>query len=204
MATKKKLTNEERIADFLFEIGTMRKLLRSHRQLFLTDDLSDNIASHSYRVTMIGWFLAKAEKVDPYTVVMMCLLHDIEEVRTMDHNYLHKRYVKSFPEDVDKEQLGTLPYPDLRKTITEFRERVTKESIVAKDADLIDQIVLLREYEWQGNQEARIWLRGKGNEKQNGQLSRIKTKSGRKLGEIILKRGPSDWWSFLFTPEERK
>jgi putative hydrolase of HD superfamily len=67
----------KRIAQFLFEIGSMRKLIRMHRQSLLTDDMSDNIATHSYRVAMIGWHLAMMEKADPYKVVMMCLLHDV-------------------------------------------------------------------------------------------------------------------------------
>jgi putative hydrolases of HD superfamily len=196
-------TKEERIADFFFELGTMRKLLRSHRQLLLTDDLSDNIASHSFRVTMIGWFLAKEEEVDPYKVVMMCLLHDMEEVRTMDHNYLHKRYVQSFPDVVDKEQLGTLPHKDLGDIITEYRARESREAIVAKDADLIDQIVLLREYAWQGNKEAQIWLTGKGNEKGNTQYNRLMTESARRIGSVLLERNPSDWWNFLWTHKDK-
>ncbi len=32
------MNNEKRIASFLFEVGTMRKLIRAHRQLLLTDD----------------------------------------------------------------------------------------------------------------------------------------------------------------------
>jgi len=70
------------ITHFLYEIGTLRKIARSHNQALLTSDISDNIASHSYRVTNIGWFLAKLEKVDPHKVVMMCLLHDTPETRT--------------------------------------------------------------------------------------------------------------------------
>ncbi len=97
--------NTKRIADFLFEIGTMRKLLRSHRQVLLTDDLSDNIASHSYRVAMIGWLLAKEEGVDVSKVIMMCLLHDIGEIRTNDHNYIHKKYIKEFEDEVIEDQL---------------------------------------------------------------------------------------------------
>jgi len=54
-----------RLADFLFELGTMRKVLRMHRQTLLTDDMSDNIATHSFRVTMIGWLLAKKEMLIP-------------------------------------------------------------------------------------------------------------------------------------------
>ena len=50
---------EKDIANFLFEAGTMRKILRMHRQALLTDDMSDNISTHSFRVVIIGYFLAK-------------------------------------------------------------------------------------------------------------------------------------------------
>ena len=70
----KQKPDDTQLADFLFEIGTMRKILRAHRQTLLTDDMTDNIATHSFRVTMIGWLLAKKEGVDPYKVMMMCFL----------------------------------------------------------------------------------------------------------------------------------
>ncbi|HEU5114744.1 MAG TPA: HD domain-containing protein, partial [Candidatus Paceibacterota bacterium] len=139
---------EKRIAAFLFEIGTMRKLPRMHRQTLLTDDMSDNIATHSYRVAMIGWFLAKMEGVDPYKVLAMCMIHDLAEIRSGDHNWIHKRYVKIFEDEIRKEQLGTLPYPDLDIIAAEYAERKSAESVVAKDADLLDQILLLKEYVW--------------------------------------------------------
>jgi putative hydrolase of HD superfamily len=91
-----KIAQLKKAASFLYEIGTMRKTARAHRQTLLTDDLSDNIASHSYRVTWIGWFLAKAEKVDPYKVLLMCLSHDLSETRSGDQNWIHKKYIKVF------------------------------------------------------------------------------------------------------------
>ncbi|MGC9611122.1 MAG: HD domain-containing protein [Minisyncoccia bacterium] len=198
------MNEEKRIADFLFEIGTMRKLIRIHRQTLLTDDTSDNIASHSYRVSLIGWFLAKMENADPYKTVMMCLIHDLAEVRSGDHNHIHKRYVRVFDEEINEEQLGTLPYQDLKKLIDEYSERKSKESILAKDADLLDQVLLLKEYEWQGNKEAAAWLHGKNNEKENNQLKRIVSKSAKKLGETIYGQIPSGWWEDLHTFENRK
>jgi 5'-deoxynucleotidase YfbR-like HD superfamily hydrolase len=53
-----------KIVNFLFEAGTLRKIARSHRQTLFTNDLSDNIASHSYRVTLIAYILAILEKAD--------------------------------------------------------------------------------------------------------------------------------------------
>ena len=195
---------EKRIAKFLFEVGTMRKLVRMHRQVLLTDDLSDSIATHSYRVSLIGWFLAKEEKADPYKTVMMCLLHDLGEIRSGDHNWVHKRYVKVFDEEINKEQLGDLPYKDLKKIVDEYTGRKTKEAILAKDSDLLDQILLLREYEWQGNKEASIWLHGKGKKKMNEQLKKLKSASARRLGAAIYKENPSDWWDNLWTPDGKK
>jgi putative hydrolase of HD superfamily len=199
-------TKNRSIANFLYEVGTMRKLIRAHRQVLLTDDLSDSISSHSYRVSIIGWFLAKEEKADPYKTVMMCLLHDMGEARSNDHNWVHKKYVSVHEEEIEKEQLGELPYPDLKNLIDEYEERETKEAILAKDADLLDQILLLKEYEWQGNKEAALWLRGKSKEAKTGnaQLTRLKTEAAKKLGLAIYKENPSNWWNDLWTSNNRK
>ncbi len=196
--------DQKNIAGFLYEVGTMRKLPRMHRQTLLTDDMSDNIATHSYRVAMIGWFLAKQEGADLNKVTMMCLLHDMGEVRTGDHNWIHKRYVKIFDEQIVKEQLGTLPFKELEEFAQEYEKRDSKEAMIAKDADIIDQILLLREYEWQGNEEAKKWLYkgdtkgGKGNH-----ISRLKFQSSKDLAKEIYKQDPSAWWQDLWTSKNR-
>lgn len=198
--------DNKRLAQFLYEAGMARKLLRAHRQLLLTDDLSDNIASHSYRVTLIGWILARMEDVDPGKVIMMCLLHDIAEIRTGDHNYLNKRYIKEYEDEALKEQLGDLPIKDLYDIASEYEKRESKEAIVAKDADLLDQVLLLKEYAWQGNNEAETWLKAKGNREgtTNIQLQKLKTQSGKELGEAIMNEIPSDWWNNLWQIDRRK
>jgi putative hydrolase of HD superfamily len=197
------MDKEKRIVNFLFEVGTMRKLMRMHRQTLLTDDTSDNIASHSYRASLIGWHLAKTENADLYKVVMMCLLHDVAEARTGDHNWVHKKYVKIFEEEIIAEQLDSLPYPDFGDLVKEYNNRESKEAILAKDADLLDQMLLLREYEWQGNREASIWLRGKSGQKENAQLARLKSETAKKIGEAILLEDPSAWWNEIWTSQNR-
>ena len=195
---------DERIVNFLFEIGTMRKLPRIHQQYLLSQDLSDNIATHSYRVSLIAWFLAKLEKADPYKTVMMALLHDTKEVRSGDHNYVHKKYVKIFEDEISKDQLGELPLKDLFELDKEFEARESKEAIITKDADLLDQIMLLKEYAHQGNKEAKIWLGEKDNpEKVNVQYKNLKTESAKKLGEAILSGKVSKWWENIWTSKNR-
>jgi len=187
------------LANFFFEVGTLRKLARSHRQTLLTDDLSDNISSHSYRVTTIGWFLAHLEKADPYKVVTMCLFHDTGETRSGDQNWVHKKFVKVFEDEIHDGQLKDLPFSDELSSVSlEYQERKSKEALIAKDADLLDQILLLKEYAWVGNKEAAMWLKSKG-----GHYSLLKTKSARQIAEKILSSNPSDWWNDLWTSKRR-
>lgn len=196
--------DHQKIVQFLFEMGTMRKLPRMHRQLFLTDDMTDNIATHSYRVTLIGWFLAKLEGADPYKVAMMCLMHDMGELRTGDHNWLHKRYIKIFEDEIKAEQLGTMPFPEMKEMADEYDKRESKEAIVAKDADMLDQIFLLREYVWQGNKEAQIWLEGRtGDALKKDKRDQFRTESAKKLCDVAMKEDPNSWWYHLATSKNR-
>ena len=157
----KDLKKIKELTSFFFEIGTLRKIARSHRQTLLTDDLSDNIASHSFRVAIIGYFLAKEAGADADKVIKMCLLHDIEESRAADQNWIHKKYIKVFEDEIRKEQLEKIPNSkELLNLSKEYDEKKSLEAKIAKDADLLDQVLLLREYEWMGNKEAKRWLDG--------------------------------------------
>ena len=186
------------VAHFLYEVGTLRKVARAHRQTLLEDDLSDNIASHSYRVAMIGWFLAKMEGADPYKVMMMGLLHDVAETRSNDHNWVHKKYIKIFEDEIIKDQFKSLPESsELTEVVQEYGERTTLEAKVAKDADFIDQLLLLKEYEHKGNKEAAEWVASRRND------AYVVTKSAQSLAVEIIRQTPSDWWRDAWTNKNR-
>jgi len=196
--------NLEKVTQFLFEVGTMRKINRIHRQALLTDDMSDNIATHSFRVAVIGFFLAKMEDVDPMKVAVMCLLHDMGESRTNDHNWIHKKYVAEDEEAVREDQLGSLPFTELYDLAKEYHERKSREAIVAKDADILDQVLLLREYVWQGNKEAEEWLGGKSVKRPYAYEKYTQTESGKVLLRAIYDEEPSSWWRKLYTNKRRE
>lgn len=199
-----KKQNASRIAAFLYEVGTLRKISRSHKQTLIIADDADNIASHSFRVAHIGWFLAQSEKVDPYKVLLMCLYHDVPETRSGDQNWVHKKYVKVFEQEIIHDQLTDLPHTDeLLTTIKEYTDRKSKESLVAKDADLIDQILLLKEYVMAGNMEAQRWL-GRKEYKGKNHIARLSTPTAKKLAQEIISQEPSDWWQTIWTSENRK
>ena len=204
MKTKTKKTEPDlkKLASFFFEVGTLRKTARSHRQGLLTDDLSDNISSHSYRATVIGYFLARLAKADVAKVVQMCLFHDVSESRSGDQNWIHKRYVKVFEDEIIHDQFGDISFgKDILALGREYQERKSLEAKLAKDADLIDQILLLKEYAWQGNQEAASWLHKKITD--NAQFRDLKTTSAKKIARKIFTSRPSDWWNDLWTPTRR-
>lgn len=193
-----------KIANFLYEIGSLRKVIRSHRQTLLTDDLSDNISSHSFRVAWIGWILAKEARADLYKVLLMCLSHDITEARSGDQNWVNKKYLKVFEEEIIKEQLANLSdKKELDNVIKEYHERKTKEALIAKDADSLDQILLLKEYSWLGNREAKHWLR-EPSYKNNMQYKLLTTKIAKQLAREVYKLKPSDWWDNSWTEKRRK
>lgn len=195
------------LTSFLFEIGNLRKVIRAHQQTLLSFDLSDTIASHSYRVTLIGYFLAKELKANTDKVVEMCLLHDLEETRSSDHNWVHKKYVKVFEDEIRRDQLKNLPQSgELLKLSEEYHDRKTPESKIAKDADLLDEIFLLREYAWQGNKEAQQWLKGKRdprNKKMTSHEKMLSTKFAKEIAKEAKRQSPSKWWENLWTPKNR-
>jgi len=195
----------KRIAQWLFEVGTMRKVLRAHRQKLLEDDLTDNIASHTFRVGMIAWQIAKLEGADPFKCLAMAMVHDIEEIRANDHNWVHKRYVKVFEDEILADQLGTLPDRELYELAKEYNARESKEAVIVKDADLLDQVLLLKEYEARGNKIAAEWLGShtNGGSNKHNKLRDIKTESARKLGEVIYKEDPTSCWDGLWTNQNR-
>jgi putative hydrolases of HD superfamily len=201
---KKRQSKDEKLASFLYETGTLRKIPRGHMQSLLTSDLSDNIASHSFRVAVIGWFLAEEEKADPYKVLAMCLFHDIGEARSGDQNWIHKKYVKVFEDEITSDQFGSLPHGNkLSGLASEYKQRKSKEAILAKDADILDQVLLINEYIWQGNLEALSWKNENKGKSKNTHLKLLKSKTAKKLARLINSQNPGDWWKNVWTEKRR-
>lgn len=202
-----RLNEVKKLTAFFFEVGNLRKILRAHQQVLLSQDLSDNIASHSFRVALIGYFLAKELKADANKVIKMCLLHDLEETRSGDQNWVHKRYLKVFEKEIRKEQLKDLPNSkELLKLSQEYQARKTLEAKIAKDADLLDEVFLLKEYQHQGNKEATDWLKGshkKGVYQENQQVKQMFTKLAKQIAKEAIKSKPTLWWDNLWTPNRR-
>ena len=80
------------IADFLFEVGMLKKTPRSGFQ-FLGSGC-ESVAEHILRTLYIGYVLCKMDpEADERKVLRLCLMHDLPEARTGDLNYVNKKYV---------------------------------------------------------------------------------------------------------------
>ena len=173
--------NTDKIVNFFFEMATLRRITRSWRQT--VENVSDNVSDHSFRVAVFGMVLAQLEKCDENKVLKMCLFHDIAEARVGDANIINKQYVDLREGEAIKDQLKGLPIEkEILELFKEYEERKSKEAIVAKDADVLDQILLEQEYFYKDEKNRKIW--------QDYAQKSLQTESAKKLTERIRKSNP--------------
>ena len=172
--------------DFLFEAGTLAKTPRSYS--FFLGSGEQSIAEHMNRTTYIGFALVQmSSNVDISKVLQMCMFHDFAEARTSDLNYVHQKYVKSDEHKALSDLISKVPFGDKIKVIMEeYEERKSKESLLAKDADILEFLLSLKEQVDIGNERARTWI--------PSAVKRLKTEEGRILAEKIIKTDSDNWW----------
>ncbi len=174
------------IANFLFEVGILSKTPRSGFHFLGTGNQS--VSEHINRVIFIGYTLASLEKdVDSLKILKMCLLHDLAESRVSDLNYVHQKYVERKEEKAIEDLAKTLPFgDDMRAILKEYLERKSKEAILAKDADILEWIISLKEQVDIGNTRARDWL--------DSAMKRLRTDIAKKIADEILNTTSDKWW----------
>ncbi|MDA8405968.1 MAG: HD domain-containing protein [Deltaproteobacteria bacterium] len=174
------------IADFLFEVGMLKRTPRSGFQFLGTG--KETVAEHSLRCAVIGYTLSKMSEIgNTSKIVLMCLFHDLVEARTGDLNYVNKRYVKADEEAAVKDMTENLPFGDeIRKLTEEFNAKTTFESQLANDADQIEMILQLKELGDLGNPYSRDWILTV--------TKRLRTEEGKQLCRSIMNTDFSAWW----------
>ena len=178
-------TNEiKNITDFLFEVGTLKRLIRNSYQTLGSG--GETVAEHSFRCALIGYCLAKMEKADENKIMKMCLFHDLLEARTGDQNWINKQYTEALKDKARKDQCQALPFgKEMLKLLSEWNSW-TQEAILAKDADILEQMLQEKEYYESGNQGALDWMKHSKN--------RLRTKIAKQIAVQIMKGKARDWW----------
>lgn len=152
----------EGISKFFSEIGFLKRYKTSGFYLVGVEN-PPTVAEHSYRAAIIGAVLAEMEGVSPEKVAFILLFHDTAEARIGDQNKVSARYFKKneAEEKAGVEQVQDLPAGLASKILTgrkELDERNTKEGIVAKDTDWLEQAITAKELVEKGYKGAQNWI----------------------------------------------
>jgi len=182
----------ENITNFLYETGQLKRVKRSGFWLIGVNN-PESVAEHSFRAAVLGYFLAKMEEVDVNKVTLMCLFNDMHESRINDLHKVGQRYIDFKIAETKAQKEQTAELGDAGKEMFSLREEFagqeTRESLVARDADLLENALQAREYIKIGYKDAQNWI--------DNIWKVIKTESGKKLLKQIEKNDPNDWWRGL-------
>lgn len=175
----------KRLADFIFELGMLRRTPRTGYQ-FLGSG-AENVAEHSFRTAMIGYMLARRAGADVSRTVFLCLFHDVHEARIGDFNYVNRIYNTSNPELALTHALeGTGLREEVLGMWRELEAGESLEARLAQDADQLDFIANLKEEKDLGNPYAEKWLLHA--------VPRLQTEWAHQLAVSVLGTDQSDWW----------
>lgn len=174
-----------RLADLFHEAGMLRHTPRSG-YAFLGSG-NESVAEHSYRMSVIGFALARLADADAGRVLQLCLFHDLHEARTGDFNYVNHRYNSSRAREALADAVdGTGLEADILGALDEFEARETLEARLARDADQLDLICNLKAELDKGNAFAAQWL--------ESAVQRLQTPWARELAEELLAADHNRWW----------
>lgn len=178
----------DRIVDFLFEVGMLKRTPRTGWQ-FLAGAGGESVADHSFRVAMIAFVLGRVAgaAVDADRVLRLALVHDLAEARTGDLNYMNQKYVEADEAKASADLVRGLPFTDeLADLLAEYRDGVTPEAILAHDADQLELLLQLAEQRDGGVPGTEHWA--------HFALQRLRTPAATDLARAVLDGDSSRWW----------
>jgi putative hydrolase of HD superfamily len=185
--------HKTQLLQLISEAGTLKRVRRSGWWVLGIKD-AETVAEHSFRCAIIGYILARMENVEPSKVLLMTLFNDIHEARINDLHKMAQRYIKAQDAE-DKafaEQISSLPgviKGELSAVHREYRKQGTKESIIARDADILECLIQAKEYQEHGHKEAVKFMRKAP--------SALRTKSAKALWAEARSSNLNEWWEKL-------
>lgn len=184
----------KKIVNFIFELSQLKR--QAHAGWFkLGIKQPVTVAEHVFRASQIGYILAVMEgDVNPEKVVTIVMIHDNAETRIGDQDKVAARYYsnKEAEQKAFSEQLEGLSKEieeKWQKYFDEFEERNTKEGIVARDADWLEQAFQAKEYINTGYRAAQKWI--------DNVEKAVETKSAKEIIAKMKDTEFTDWYSGL-------
>lgn len=184
----------EKIADFCYELGQLKRLPRSGwLQLGVANP--ESVAEHVARTVPIAFILAKLEGVNAERAALIAAFHEFPETRIGDLHKTAQRYItekRTIEAKAVEEQLSQLP-PEIAAAFLSyydgFEEDGSPEHIVAKDADYLECIIQAKEHLEQGYAGAQNWI-------ENARAC-LQTKSAKALAAAVVERRSTAWFEAL-------
>jgi len=121
-----------------FEARYLKRLKRSGTSLLLGSQIKESVAEHSFYVSLFGIIMHHLNpKLDLAKLLVMCITHDLEEVRTGDLNQVNRIY---HTRDVELEAFkdmwkGSKLGEGLIKIHQERHKYLSPEAIASQDCD---------------------------------------------------------------------
>ena len=186
----KRTTPQAATLNFFAEAGLLKRVKRSGWWVAGIKD-PETVAEHCFRCAVIGYFLAYCEGVDPFKVVTMTLFNDIHEARINDlhkmgHHYIDFRHAeqKAFADQIADLERGVKGA--LQAMREDYDRQASRESIVARDADILECLIQAKEYVDNGYPVARTFFKRAP--------EHLKTSTARKLCKQLFAWDSHSWW----------
>ena len=134
------------INKYLEVLHTINKLKDTTRHCYTPGGRHESVAEHSWRITMMAFFLRdEFPGVDFDKVIKMCLIHDIGEVFTGDIPSFNKSCEdESREENLLTNWVNSLPEPyraEMTALYSEMEARVTTEARIYKALDNLEAVI---------------------------------------------------------------
>jgi len=174
------------VTDLLFEAKILKFVPRAGFHFLGAG--KETVAEHSFSTTFIAYVMSKLlPEVDALRLITMCLIHDLPEARTGDHNYVHKRYVSVDERQAIVDATEGIGFGDsMLELFMEFKQQETLISKLAHDADQLAFILDLKSISDTGHASSDEWI--------SVVVKRLKTDTGRQMAESIMKTKWDAWW----------
>ena len=189
--------SNEPILDLIAEAGKLKQVKRSG--WWMTGaPREESVAEHSFRCAIIGYLLARSEKADTRKVLIMTLFNDLHEARINDQHKVAHRYlnVREAEKTAFEEQVADLDEgvkSELKDLREEYDAQQTLESLVARDADILECLLQAKEYTDSGFRNAEKFFA-------KGEVF-LRTKSALELWKNAKNWDSNEWWERLSTFE---
>jgi putative hydrolase of HD superfamily len=192
---------DKNLVNFIYELNQLKRQYHSGA-LHAGVREPDYVAGHAWRASQIAYILAVMEgDANPETAAVITMVHDNAEARIGDLNKVNSHYLDSEKAEnqafVDQtNSLGEKIAKKWQDYFKQYSQRHTKEGIIARDADWLEQAFQAQEFMEIGYKQMDNWV--KNVEKA------LETKSAKKLIKIMKKTSLADWWQSLETMTYKK